>query len=298
MESVERKMPPPKQPAVASASKVPIGLSAKTRLAAVRELGGPGDLRRSASLNSLSKTAKLAAEEERLALARQGANDEAGVDRPYLAASGNSVGITSTVTSAQSGTGLGAGGHNLAAMKRDQRRVVELPRKIAPVVSGLRGLAPSRMTDQSNLDPSTSHLLPSANITGATKGEPIMIDLDTDPAENDNAHPAGPGPAAESRKRKHMAEHVQRTLAGTNGKGKVSGRMDPPAAIKKRYSFPGALPRRERSTVRLPPREENKKPGYCENCRIKFDDFSEVRPLIHDPDCYETQLTNASLFSF
>jgi regulatory subunit for Cdc7p protein kinase len=25
----------------------------------------------------------------------------------------------------------------------------------------------------------------------------------------------------------------------------------------------------------LPAREENKKPGYCENCRIKFDDFSE-----------------------
>lgn len=276
MESVETKMPPPKRPATASASKVPVGLSAKTRLAAVKEGGGPGDLRRSASLNSLSKTAKLAAEEERLAALRQGANDEAGVDRPYLAASGNSVGITSTITSAQSGTGLGAGGHNLAAMKRDNRRVVELPRKIAPVVSGLRGLAPSRMTDQANMDASTSKLLPSANITAAN-GEPVMIDLDTDPADKDDAPLAGPGPAVESRKRKHMAEHVQRTLAGAQAKGKASGRMDPPAPIRKRYSFPGAMPRREKSTVRLPAREENKKPGYCENCRIKFDDFSQVR---------------------
>lgn len=275
MESVETKMPPPKRPATQSASKVPVGLAAKTRLAAVRDGGGANDLRRSASLNSLSKTAKLAAaEEERLAAARQGANDEAGVDRPYLAASGNSVGITSTITSAQSGTGLGAGGHNLAAIKKDQRRVVELPRKMAPVVSGLRGLAPSRMTDQSNLDASTSQLLPSANITAA-KAEQVMIDLDTDPAAREGPPPAGPGPAAESRKRKHMADHVQRTLANGNGKAKASGRMDPPPPIKKRYSFPGAMPRRERSTVRLPAREENKKPGYCENCRIKFDDFSE-----------------------
>ncbi|KAG8970024.1 hypothetical protein FRC03_011823 [Tulasnella sp. 419] len=29
------------------------------------------------------------------------------------------------------------------------------------------------------------------------------------------------------------------------------------------------------NTIRLPPREENKKPGYCENCRYKFDDFSK-----------------------
>ncbi|KAL7415421.1 Dfp1/Him1, central region-domain-containing protein [Mrakia frigida] len=279
MEPVEHKLPPLQKKqsttATASASKLPIGLSAKTRLAAVRENAAAGDLRRSASLNNLSKTAKLVAEEERLlALANEGPNDEAGVDRPYIAASGNSVGITSTITSAQSGTGHGGGGNNAAAMKRDQRRVVELPRKVVPVVSGLRGLAPSRMTDQSKVE-----LLPSASIStgkGANdEDQKMMIDLDSTPAEADEEEmvvvvEGAPGPAVESRKRKHMADHVHRTLAG-----KVAGRMDPPPPIKKRYSFPGALPRREKSMVRLPPREENKKPGYCENCRVKFDDFSE-----------------------
>jgi len=289
MEPVEHKLPPlQKKTSTASASKVPIGLSAKTRLAAVRENGAAGDLRRSASLNNLSKTAKLVAEEERLlALANEGPNDEAGVDRPYIAASGNSVGITSTITSAQSGTGHGGGGNNAAAMKRDQRRVVELPRKVVPVVSGLRGLAPSRMTDQSKVE-----LLPSASITGkranAVDEDQRMIDLDSTPAGGDDEEmvvveeeerertAGGPAPAVESRKRKHMADHVHRTLAVGDPKGKAAGRMDPPPPIKKRYSFPGALPRREKSMVRLPPREENKKPGYCENCRVKFDDFSEV----------------------
>jgi len=30
------------------------------------------------------------------------------------------------------------------------------------------------------------------------------------------------------------------------------------------------------TTLRLPPREETKKPGYCEACRLKFEDFTEV----------------------
>jgi len=36
------------------------------------------------------------------------------------------------------------------------------------------------------------------------------------------------------------------------------------------------------NTLRLPPREETKKPGYCENCRYKFDDFSKVGDLYFD----------------
>lgn len=31
------------------------------------------------------------------------------------------------------------------------------------------------------------------------------------------------------------------------------------------------------TTMRLPAREESKKPGYCEACRVKFEDFTEVR---------------------
>lgn len=34
------------------------------------------------------------------------------------------------------------------------------------------------------------------------------------------------------------------------------------------------------TTMRLPTREESKKPGYCEACRVKFEDFAEVCAVI------------------
>lgn len=37
------------------------------------------------------------------------------------------------------------------------------------------------------------------------------------------------------------------------------------------------------NTLKLPKREEGMKPGYCESCRIKFDDFTEVCMLIFFP---------------
>lgn len=53
--------------------------------------------------------------------------------------------------------------------------------------------------------------------------------------------------------------------------------MGPPSAIPERR-----LLRKSKSTntMRLPKREETTKPGYCECCRMKFDDFQKVR--IHD----------------
>jgi regulatory subunit for Cdc7p protein kinase len=54
------------------------------------------------------------------------------------------------------------------------------------------------------------------------------------------------------------------------------GTMGPPAGIPER---PNGMLRKSRSanTLRLPKREEGCKPGYCESCRIKFDDFKSVR---------------------
>ena len=37
------------------------------------------------------------------------------------------------------------------------------------------------------------------------------------------------------------------------------------------------------TTMRLPARAESKKPGYCEACRVKFEDFKEVRFSFHTP---------------
>lgn len=38
---------------------------------------------------------------------------------------------------------------------------------------------------------------------------------------------------------------------------------------------------RSTNTIRLPKREEGAKPGYCESCRVKFEDFTEVRFSSH-----------------
>lgn len=57
------------------------------------------------------------------------------------------------------------------------------------------------------------------------------------------------------------------------------GSMGPPDGIPDR---PNALLRKSRSTntLRLPRRDEGSKPGYCETCRVKFDDFEYVSPLL------------------
>ncbi|KAG6369670.1 DBF zinc finger-domain-containing protein [Boletus reticuloceps] len=57
--------------------------------------------------------------------------------------------------------------------------------------------------------------------------------------------------------------------------------MGPPDDIPNR---PNALLRKSRSTntLRLPKRDEGSKPGYCESCRVKFDDFeSHIRDRKH-----------------
>lgn len=63
------------------------------------------------------------------------------------------------------------------------------------------------------------------------------------------------------------------TTTSMNGKENIMG---PPLAIPDR---PNKLLRKSRSTntLRLPKREEGTKPGYCESCRVKFEDFKNVR---------------------
>lgn len=63
--------------------------------------------------------------------------------------------------------------------------------------------------------------------------------------------------------------------SGSREKASASSMMPPPDA------FPSRVGRLRKSkstnTVRLPKRDEKSKPGYCESCRMKFDDFKEVR---------------------
>lgn len=67
------------------------------------------------------------------------------------------------------------------------------------------------------------------------------------------------------------------TLSTTLHTKTLGGKMGPPARIPGR---PNALRKsRSTNTLRLPKREEGKKPGYCESCRMKFDDFKLVTTL-------------------
>ncbi len=56
------------------------------------------------------------------------------------------------------------------------------------------------------------------------------------------------------------------------------GDMGPPSSIPERK-----LLRKSKSTntMKLPKREETSKPGYCECCRMKFEDFQKVRIVTH-----------------
>ena len=72
----------------------------------------------------------------------------------------------------------------------------------------------------------------------------------------------------------------RRVVSGAEGKEK----MGPPPNIPEKQH----LLRKSRSTntLRLPKREEGVKPGYCESCRVKFEDFKQVRWLaLFAPRC-------------
>lgn len=64
------------------------------------------------------------------------------------------------------------------------------------------------------------------------------------------------------------------TIANASSLAGKENAMGPPAMVPDR---PNKLLRKSRSTntVRLPKREEGIKPGYCESCRVKFEDFKE-----------------------
>ncbi|EAU91373.2 hypothetical protein CC1G_07408 [Coprinopsis cinerea okayama7 len=55
------------------------------------------------------------------------------------------------------------------------------------------------------------------------------------------------------------------------GKDKKLGNMDPPSVIPNRQ--PLLRKSKSTNTLKLPKREEGSKPGYCESCRQKFEDF-------------------------
>ena len=162
-----------------------------------------GDLRRSVSMNNLHRQVVNAGAED-FDLDADFTETQASVNASgylastsaYIAASGNSVGITSTTGTTSAGGAL---------------RALELP----------------------------------ANLRGRIQQQVVT-----------------------SRK-------VSTLVAGKDNSNRQPRTMGPPDGIPDR---PNTLLRKSRSTntLRLPKRDEGSKPGYCESCRMKFDDFEYV----------------------
>ncbi|KII92343.1 hypothetical protein PLICRDRAFT_88953 [Plicaturopsis crispa FD-325 SS-3] len=109
----------------------------------------------------------------------------------------------------------------------------------------------------------------------AASGNSVGITSTTGTTSNtSNAHRSLQLPAA---LRDKLSQQVATTrkvsiAAGSKEQGRKTGAMGPPAGLPER---PPAMLRKSRSTntLRLSKREEGTKPGYCESCRVKFDDF-------------------------
>ncbi|KLO16449.1 hypothetical protein SCHPADRAFT_919902 [Schizopora paradoxa] len=175
------------------------------------------DLRRTVSMNNLHKATREDLEDE-VAVDDASKADASGLDFPapsgYLAASGNSVGITSTYgTTSTVGSSASIANTKLSqappSLRGHLQNQVVFSRRAA-VVDG-KAETTSKATD--------------------SKG------------------------------------------SGSREKASASSMMPPPDA------FPARVGRLRKSkstnTVRLPKRDEKSKPGYCESCRVKFDEFKE-----------------------
>jgi regulatory subunit for Cdc7p protein kinase len=176
-----------------------------------------GDLRRSVSMNNLHRRVSLpdASYQQMVDLDGDASGCDSAMDSAnasgylasgtggYMAASGNSVGITSAT-----GTTSTAG----------------------PSFRNLK--LPTALQERIESQVVTSRKFPSAGVSG--------------------------GPAREMGKK---------------------GAMGPPVGIPER---PNGMLRKSRSTntLKLPKREEGCKPGYCESCRTKFDDFKSVGDIV------------------
>jgi regulatory subunit for Cdc7p protein kinase len=67
----------------------------------------------------------------------------------------------------------------------------------------------------------------------------------------------------------------KKVTAPSRPEGRRLGAMDPPATLPTKNGFSN-LKKAKSMNFKPPKREEGMKPGYCESCRQKFDDFKTV----------------------
>ncbi|KAG5340665.1 hypothetical protein C0989_000815 [Termitomyces sp. Mn162] len=80
-------------------------------------------------------------------------------------------------------------------------------------------------------------------------------------------------PSALNGRLKHIVTSRKFPLTAADKENKAPS-MGPPSIIPERQ--PLLRKSRSTNTLKLPKREEGSKPGYCESCRTKFNDFKEV----------------------
>lgn len=88
-------------------------------------------------------------------------------------------------------------------------------------------------------------------------------------------------PLALSGRMKHEVLTSRRMTSQQERTTSKTGNMGPPNTIPEKQ--PALRKCRSASTIRLPKREEGTKPGYCESCRTKFEDFKIVSIHFHLP---------------
>lgn len=237
---------------------------------------GAPDLRRSVSLSNLGRAAsrQLATLDE---TRHPAAADNDGA---YIAASGNSVNVTSATTSAQSGAAAAG-----TTFDGRERAIAELNRKTVAFHQAPRPSAPSSTASAATpaAPVPAAAAAPAVAAGGSSRAGSVAIGDPSSVRKRKTRAALAAVAQAEAEQQqaqleaKERAERARRELLG---RPQAKGAMAPPP-MKKRHSLPANLAAEHgKEKVRLPPREETKKPGYCENCRNKFDDFGAVRPLV------------------
>ncbi|KAG6864876.1 hypothetical protein C0991_006643 [Blastosporella zonata] len=112
----------------------------------------------------------------------------------------------------------------------------------------------------------------------AASGNSVGITSTTGTTSTAGYIPRSQLPSGLSTRMKHIVTSRKFPSAAADKENKAPS-MGPPSVIPERQQ----LLRKSRSTntLKLPKREEGSKPGYCESCRMKFDDFKDVTtPLL------------------
>ena len=164
----------------------------------------------------------------------------------------------------------------------DLRRSVSMVNLHRRMSIGEDGRPPQDIID---LDAEAGDMTESANASGylasgymAASGNSITITSTAGTTSTSGLSARQMAPALRERLQQQIVTSRKVGLGNNTGQKEsekdYKGDMGPPPAIPERR-----LLRKSKSTntMKLPKREETTKPGYCECCRMKFDDFQKVR---------------------